>query len=1426
MSHPSSEHTILFNTDSSRLPISSFPSTSFDQLDPIANEKRNSDSFRTTSQTIDKPSNSYGGDTTSSSQSHSPVSFHSAHSTESTEEADVDRSRSRAESSGSFQSVSNISYLSATSSSFTPAASRSPSVNSSVVPRISVRVQRQTSDTSTCLSPASAQVKRQGSRSKSQVKTEEGFKDSEMAAMDENCIDSTESRQSPSSNNDTSSGISSSPLETKKRDTSKSPPGSTPSTRSPQRSYDSPAEHQRASAASAIVKAAAKAAAASVQSLDSSACRKEGPGMGKREMLDCPSTDVWTMSPPSASNEHTQPSEDVTKSSPGAKNGEAAGGGGGGQQKPSLSNAAQQSYGEHQDGNFGIFGSSGMKLGTSMIPPHLLWRQATATSGGSLEGENAGMNSQESAWMSMAGLNERSPVHSQEQSGRSGSSAQLGGGGIGSGAGIGSPPSHGVHGAEFRTGDWVCVSDTCSFHNFAQNLTCLGCGTAKPVGTCGDNPPQRTQQQGTRDHGKHAAGSPQSNPTTSASGLGSSNSAPLTAAQIQELMAQHRAKTEGGTTQQQQQQQKQQNVPSSSAASSTPGVAASQWAPGGTFASSLDHSTTMSQQGGRGGTSYFTSQAGSGATGGSSYFTSQAGSGTTGGGGMRYGATNNYSSFNSFSGGTSTPPPAQGISQANMAALEAFRSSAGTPGLNMNSYQQNMQGMSSNQYLPTMQAQLQAQAQAQAQGQNQGQGQGQSQRGGTTYSGVGPNLNLYQLQLQHAAMKNQNGMPLAQSSGPLARMQALTSAFGGIPPATSGQSQNSMPAYAQGYGNTNTSASGGGPIRFGQQMQHSAQSFNQNSMSSQSANYGMQATSGGPMQKPTSSSQGQNQSQGQVQLPPLDWSNLGKSTANMPYPTAAPYRSAHIQGQTALNTSLPSGTPAMSSAPSMSSSASAANNSDSAGANVGVGLNLPGGVEGLAIKQPWLSTAPSNAATAARLANLGIGIGPGVNPNVGGPDQPSERRKSAVGTNAASPPDAASSNPPIVNTGNSGPMCVQPGDWVCSSCGFVNWRRRRVCLRCFPFAEGNETAASLANGAILAAQLAAGVSPSKVDTASLLKSPSRSRESRTREQSASGSSGYEHQGGQQMGGGPIVGLGLNLGQQQGYVSPMHGMARYPSSSGAPAYGVTAAMTPSSSAQSGLLLNPFGSAPPTRRTSPNGSPALMNAVPNWAAINQAERIGLESLHISAQSGLAQEWQRRTSGGGPGAGRTVSGPIVPTTRAPGGPTTTNLHNSPSHIRQTSFNSAPSLPGSDILGSGSAPSSAWHASPGVSPGAPIFTPSTTRTNSANSTSMSIGAAHGSGAGKGTATSTRNIWGTSPPRNIGGNKLVDEDNKEVSASSGVGGAGRGSMGLGACPPADGGMAARRPRPIGCRDSAPSSMDTHGQAGGDSANNNNTSPN
>ncbi|TIA91605.1 hypothetical protein E3P99_01010 [Wallemia hederae] len=59
--------------------------------------------------------------------------------------------------------------------------------------------------------------------------------------------------------------------------------------------------------------------------------------------------------------------------------------------------------------------------------------------------------------------------------------------------------------------------------------------------------------------------------------------------------------------------------------------------------------------------------------------------------------------------------------------------------------------------------------------------------------------------------------------------------------------------------------------------------------------------------------------------------------------------------------------------------------------------------------------------------------------------------------------------PPILNTGSQGPMQMQPGDWVCT-CGFVNWRRRKQCYRCHPFANGNN--GELARAAQRAAQLA------------------------------------------------------------------------------------------------------------------------------------------------------------------------------------------------------------------------------------------------------------------------------------------------------------------------------------------------------------------
>ncbi|KAG2143429.1 uncharacterized protein EDB93DRAFT_1156137 [Suillus bovinus] len=52
--------------------------------------------------------------------------------------------------------------------------------------------------------------------------------------------------------------------------------------------------------------------------------------------------------------------------------------------------------------------------------------------------------------------------------------------------------------------------------------------------------------------------------------------------------------------------------------------------------------------------------------------------------------------------------------------------------------------------------------------------------------------------------------------------------------------------------------------------------------------------------------------------------------------------------------------------------------------------------------------------------------------------------------------------PPILNTGNRGPIEHQPGDWICHKCNYLNWRRRKVCQTCFPYAEGNGDSISAA----------------------------------------------------------------------------------------------------------------------------------------------------------------------------------------------------------------------------------------------------------------------------------------------------------------------------------------------------------------------------
>ncbi|KAJ6468976.1 hypothetical protein DFH09DRAFT_1479573 [Mycena vulgaris] len=52
--------------------------------------------------------------------------------------------------------------------------------------------------------------------------------------------------------------------------------------------------------------------------------------------------------------------------------------------------------------------------------------------------------------------------------------------------------------------------------------------------------------------------------------------------------------------------------------------------------------------------------------------------------------------------------------------------------------------------------------------------------------------------------------------------------------------------------------------------------------------------------------------------------------------------------------------------------------------------------------------------------------------------------------------------PPILNTGNRGPISHQPGDWICLKCSYLNWRRRKVCQTCLPYAEGNGDSISAA----------------------------------------------------------------------------------------------------------------------------------------------------------------------------------------------------------------------------------------------------------------------------------------------------------------------------------------------------------------------------
>lgn len=93
----------------------------------------------------------------------------------------------------------------------------------------------------------------------------------------------------------------------------------------------------------------------------------------------------------------------------------------------------------------------------------------------------------------------------------------------------------------------------------------------------------------------------------------------------------------------------------------------------------------------------------------------------------------------------------------------------------------------------------------------------------------------------------------------------------------------------------------------------------------------------------------------------------------------------------------------------------------------GAGVPLTSVVETLSSKGSKAAAEdPDTVAAAYKLSQWGIGIGPGINPKVAS----SRNGNHGRGRSTAS-------EPPIVNTGNSGPMCVQPGDWICTSCGFV-----------------------------------------------------------------------------------------------------------------------------------------------------------------------------------------------------------------------------------------------------------------------------------------------------------------------------------------------------------------------------------------------------
>ncbi|KAF8901059.1 hypothetical protein CPB84DRAFT_998327 [Gymnopilus junonius] len=83
------------------------------------------------------------------------------------------------------------------------------------------------------------------------------------------------------------------------------------------------------------------------------------------------------------------------------------------------------------------------------------------------------------------------------------------------------------------------------------------------------------------------------------------------------------------------------------------------------------------------------------------------------------------------------------------------------------------------------------------------------------------------------------------------------------------------------------------------------------------------------------------------------------------------------------------------------------------------------------------------------------------------------------------PSNLAGVAPPILNTGNRGPISHQPGDWVCQKCNYLNWRRRKVCQTCLPYAEGNGDSISAAVQAERIALLTSVLSQTQLNSGSL-----------------------------------------------------------------------------------------------------------------------------------------------------------------------------------------------------------------------------------------------------------------------------------------------------------------------------------------------------